>query len=89
MRKEIEKLSKEEIKSHIDLVKLPQYKANSTEKVLVEYIEQLESDKQKVINKLEINIKTIEEDDKFNGEDVRRFLVSISKDLKGVENENI
>lgn len=36
-------ISKEEIENHIELVKLPQYEANSTEKALVEYIEQLEN----------------------------------------------
>ena len=43
-------LSKEEIKSHIDLVKLPQYEADSTERALVEYIEQLESDNYELNN---------------------------------------
>lgn len=36
-------LSKEEIQPHIELVKLKEYKANSTEKALVTYIEQLEN----------------------------------------------
>ena len=55
-------LSKEEIKSHIDLVKLPQYEADSTERALVEYIEQLESDNYELNNIINDYIEEIRYD---------------------------
>lgn len=49
----------------------------------IKRVEQLELEKQKLINALEINIKPIEKDDKYTGENVKIFLEGILKDLKG------
>lgn len=58
-------LSKEEIEEHIKLVKLKEYEANSTEKALVEYIEQLETKLETVTtqrNKLATELSDKEDD---------------------------
>ena len=82
-------LSKEEIESHIDLVKLLQYKANSTEKALVEYIDQLESDKQKLIEKLEKVKYDLEFDRRKNNYSYLYDIKEILEIVKGVEMEEI
>lgn len=82
-------LSNEEIEKHIKLVKLKEYEANSTEKALVEYIEQLETKLETVTtqrNKLATELSDKEDDKQKLIENLEEDIAEYRKEM---QNTNI